>query len=45
MGTDPVYDMSNTRLLLGQSGIKCRPVDQKMMQAYLNYFKSRGYIQ
>ncbi len=44
MGTDPVYDISNTRMLLGWSGIKCRPVNQKMMQAYLDYFKSRGFI-
>ncbi len=44
IGTDPVYDTSNTRLLLGLSGIRCRPVGQKMMEAYLNYFKSQGYI-
>ncbi len=44
IGLDPVYDMSNTRLLLSRSGIHCRPIDQKMMQAYLNYFKSQGHI-
>ncbi len=44
VGLDPVYDMSNTRLLLSRSGIHCRPVDQKMMQAYLNYFQSQGYL-
>ncbi len=44
IGLDPVYDTSNTRLLLGLSGIKCRPVDQKMIAAYLHYFKSQGYI-
>ncbi len=44
IGLDPVYDMSNTRLLLGGSGIKCPPVGRKMMKAYLNYFKSQGYI-
>lgn len=43
-GKDPVYDMSNTKLLLNQSGIKCPPVDQEMMNAYLKYFKSREYI-
>lgn len=44
IGNDPVYDMSNTKLLLGQSGIKCPPVDQEMIAAYLRYFKSKGYI-
>ncbi len=44
IGLDPVYDMSNTRLLLGGSGIKCPPVGRKMIGAYLNYFKSQGYI-
>ncbi len=44
VGLDPVYDRSNTRMLLGGSGIKCRPVDQKMMAAYINYFRSQGYI-
>ncbi len=44
IGIDPVYDTTNTRLLLGLSGIKCRPVDQKMMKAYLDYFRSQHYI-
>ncbi len=44
IGLDPVYDMSNTRLLLSRSGIHCRPIDQKMMQAYLDYFRSQGHI-
>lgn len=44
VGRDPVYDMSNTRMLLGRSDITCQPVDQKMMAAYLRYFKAEGYI-
>ncbi len=44
IGLDPVYDTSNTRLLLSDSSIRCHPVDQRMMQAYLDYFKSQGYI-
>ncbi len=44
VGTDPVYDTSNTRMLLGRSGIRCRPVGQKMMRAYIKYFRSQGYI-
>lgn len=44
MGQDPVYDMSNTRLLLGQSGISCPPVNRKMIAAYLKYFKKKSYI-
>ena len=44
VGKDPVYDTSNTRLLLGQSGISCPPVNQKMIAAYLKYFKKKGYI-
>ncbi|MCD7866143.1 MAG: thioester reductase domain-containing protein [Clostridiales bacterium] len=41
---NPVYDTSNTRLLLGQSGISCPPVDQKYIAAYLRYFKAKHYI-
>ncbi|MCC8141395.1 MAG: thioester reductase domain-containing protein [Lachnospiraceae bacterium] len=44
IGIDPVYDMSNARLLLSQSGIRCRPVDEKMIRAYLKYFRSQGLI-
>ncbi len=44
VGRNPIYDMTNTRLLLGLSGIKCPPIDEKMIGAYLAYFKSQGYI-
>ncbi|MCD8299971.1 MAG: thioester reductase domain-containing protein [Clostridiales bacterium] len=43
-GRNPIYDMTNTRLLLGLSGIKCSPIDRKMIGAYLEYFKAQGYI-
>ncbi len=44
-GRDPIYDTSNAKILLGQSGITCPPVDQKMIGAYLDYFKTRGYLE
>ncbi|MCD8364678.1 MAG: thioester reductase domain-containing protein [Clostridiales bacterium] len=43
-GKAPVYGTGNTNLLLGHTGITCPQVDQKMIAAYLTYFKSRGYI-
>ena len=44
MGKDTVYDTTNTDLLLNQSGISCPPIDQKMIAAYLRYFKKLGCI-
>ncbi|MCD7922400.1 MAG: thioester reductase domain-containing protein [Clostridiales bacterium] len=41
---NPIYDTGNTRLLLGQSGISCPPVNQKYIAAYLRYFKTKKYI-
>ena len=43
-GKDPVYDIRNTRRLLESSGIRCPAVDQKMIAAYLEYFRKKGYI-
>lgn len=45
LGKDPLYDRSNTRLLLGRSGIQCPPVDQERIAAYLRYFRAKGYIE
>jgi hypothetical protein len=44
VGKDTTYDMTNTTLLLNQSGITCPPIDKKMIDAYLKYFKKLGYI-
>lgn len=44
VGRDPVYDTKNTTLLLSHSGISCPPVNQHMIEAYLNYFEAKGYI-
>lgn len=43
-GKDPVYDIRNTRRFLESSGIRCPAVDQKMIAAYLEYFRKKGYI-
>ncbi|MCD8230294.1 MAG: thioester reductase domain-containing protein [Clostridiales bacterium] len=44
IGKDSTYETGNAALLLGQSGIHCPEVDQKMIAAYLAYFKSKKYI-
>lgn len=44
IGKDTTYDISKTALLLNGTGIKCPPVDTKMIAAYLRYFKKLGCI-
>lgn len=43
-GKDTIYDTANTDLLLNGSGISCPVIDQKMIAAYLRYFKKLGCI-
>ncbi|PYG87401.1 thioester reductase-like protein [Ruminiclostridium sufflavum DSM 19573] len=38
------YDTSNVLKGLGNSGISCAPVDEKLMFRYLDHFVSAGYI-
>ena len=45
VGRDTIYGTTNTDLLLNHTGISCPPIDQKMIAAYLKYFKKLGCIQ
>ncbi|GAB6043139.1 thioester reductase domain-containing protein [Endothiovibrio diazotrophicus] len=43
-GSKPDFDATNLRAALSGSGITCRPLDQALMNAYLDYFVSSGFL-
>ena len=44
-GRQATYDISNTALLLGTSGISCPPIGKKRIAAYLKNFARQGAIE
>jgi len=43
-GSRPVFDSSRLTAALAGSGIEVRPVDRELMDRYLRYFVSTGYL-
>ncbi len=44
LSKETIYDATNTKIFLEGTGIMCPPIDDRMIAAYLRYFRKLGYI-